>query len=717
MSVQNASTQTNKHSQALDIRMQGRWPLLARMCWLMLVLLTLTIFFASIPVYLAQMGTPCAGATCFSGFPLTPEQADELTKMGLSSGVYAVTTLVLTFALVVACLVVSTLIVWRRSEDRMAMLVAFMLVVLGPINVTSTVSAVASSWQLPNACLFYLAFASFALVFSVFPTGRFVPRWTSLLLVVFLAVLIPFIFFPNTPFTLNDQALSIYYLTWIVEFATIVGIQVYRYRRVSNPLQRQQTKWVVFGLTVLCIVIVIGYGLLFYSPFDDPSSLYIPALNMIGGFLVLLIPLSFGFAMLRSRLWDIDVLINRTLVYGVLTVSLALVYVGLIIGLQALLRDLIYQDNSVAIVLSTLVIAALFLPLRQRIQRMINRLMYGERDDPYAVLSRLAKRLEATIEPELVLPTVVETVAQALKLPYVAITLKQDDEFMLAASYGLSGDKPYTLPLVYHTETIGQLLLASRAPEEAFSVADRRLLEDIAHQAGIAAHAVRVNSELQRSREELITAREEERRRLRRDLHDGLGSTLAALHLQAGSIRTLMRYDLAAAESEVLDLQSEIRAAITDIRRLVYELRPPALDELGLVGAIQQFAAQCTIPGETDSTSGQIDANLRVNVEETDQLPVLPAAVEVAAYRIAQEALTNVVRHAHARNCTVRLSLLDELRLEIADDGVGLQAEQHTGVGLLSMRVRATEVGGSCEIEPLPDHGTRVLARLPLPKE
>ena len=714
MSIQDASMETNKRSQALNAHLHSRWLLLARSGWAGLLVLTLAVFFASLPVYLTYMETPCAGATCsIGGFPTTPEQADTLARMGLSSGDYAVATLVLTLFLLAVCLVVSTLIVWRRPDDRMAMLVAFMLVTLGPINVTSTVLALPSPLQLPNACLFYLAFALFALVFSVFPTGRFVPRWTSLVLLVFVAVLIPFTFFPNTPFALNDQALSIFYLTWIGEFAILVGIQVYRYRRVSNPLQRQQTKWVVFGLSVLCIVIVIGYGLLFYSPFDDPSSLYIPALNVVGGFVILLIPLSFGFAMLRSRLWDIDVLINRTLVYGVLTVSLALVYVGLIIGLQALLRGLIYQDNSVAIVLSTLVIAALFLPLRQRIQRVINRLMYGERDDPHAVLSRLANRLEATLVPESVLPTIVETVAQALKLPYAAIALKQGDEFVPAASYGLSQDKPFVLPLVYHTETIGQLLLAPRAAGEDFTTADRKLLEDIAHQAGAAAHAVQLTADLERSREQLITAREEERRRLRRDLHDGLGSTLAALHLQAGAIRTMMRYDLPAADAELVDLQTEIRSSIADIRRLVYELRPPTLDELGLLGAIRQHAAQYDLPG----TPGESDGYLHVTVEAPEQLPALPAAVEVAAYRIVQEALTNVARHARARTCTVRLSIANEFEMEIVDNGVGFPAESCTGVGLLSMRERAVESGGSCRVESTPGHGTRIMVHLPLPKE
>ena len=710
MSIQDASMETNERSQALDTRLHGRWLLLVRSGWIVLVVLTLTIFFASLPAYLAQMETPCFGVTCSFGYPTTPEQAQELTSMGLSSADYAVATLVLTLALVVVCLVVSTLIAWRRPDDRMAMLVAFMLVALAPSNVTSTVLALSSPWQLPNACLFYLAFALFALVFSVFPTGRFVPRWTSLVLVVFLAVLIPFTFFPNTLFALNNQVLSIYYLTWVGEFVILAGIQVYRYRRVSNPLQRQQTKWVIFGLSVLCIAIVVGNGLYFYSPFDDPSSLYNPALNVFIEFLILLLPLSFGFAMLRSRLWDIDILINRTLVYVTLTALLVLVYIGLIIGLQALLRGVISQDNSAVIVLSTLAIAALFLPLRQRIQRMINRVMYGERDEPYAVLSRLASRLEVTLAPESVLPTIVETVAQALKLPYAAIVLKQGNEFIPAASYGLTQDKPFVLPLVYHKETIGQLLLAPRAPGEDFTAADRRLLEDIAHQAGAAAHAVRLTADLERSRERLVTTREEERRRLRRDLHDGLGATLAALHLQAGSIRTLMRHDLAAADAEVLDLQSEIRSAVADIRRLVYELRPPTLDELGLVGAIRQYAAQYDLPG----TNNGSDEYLRVAVEAPEQLAALPAAVEVAAYRIVQEALTNVVHHAHARNCSVRLLMPDGLQLEITDDGVGLPEEQHAGVGLLSMRERATEVGGSCEIESMPGHGTRVLVKLPL---
>jgi signal transduction histidine kinase len=202
----------------------------------------------------------------------------------------------------------------------------------------------------------------------------------------------------------------------------------------------------------------------------------------------------------------------------------------------------------------------------------------------------------------------------------------------------------------------------------------------------------------------LVTAREEERRRLRRDLHDGLGSQFAALHLRADTLRALIPSDPAAAEAVAVELRDEIRAAVADIRRLVYELRPPALDELGLAGAMRALAAQRT------SANG-----LQVTIDAPEPLPPLPAAVEVAAYRIAQEALTNVVRHAHACTCMIRLALADNLRLEIKDDGIGLPAHQLAGVGLRSMRERAAELGGTCVVETARDGGAQVLACLPLP--
>jgi len=344
--------------------------------------------------------------------------------MGLPLGDYAAYIVAFTLASVVVCLGVSTVIVWRRSDDRMALLVALMLVTLGPISATSAVLASSSPWRVPNACLYFLTLALLVLVFLLFPTGQFVPRWTRWTLVVFLAVLVPFTFFPMAPFSLNTQALSLYYLTSLGEAAILAVVQLYRYRRVSSPMQRQQTKWVAYSIAVLCIVIVVGYGLLIFPALAEPSSLYPLALYGVGAFLLLFIPLSFGFAMLRYRLWDIDVLINRTLVYGALTVILTGVSVGLVIGLQALLRGIISQDNSVAIVLSTLVIAALFQPLRQRIQRIIDRRFYRSKYDAAKTLAAFSATLRNEVDLEQLRAQLLAVVQETMQPTQVSLWLR-----------------------------------------------------------------------------------------------------------------------------------------------------------------------------------------------------------------------------------------------------------------------------------------------------
>jgi hypothetical protein len=321
--------------------------------------------------------------------------------------------------------VVSTLIAWRQSDDRMAMLVAYMLVTFGPISVTSTVLVIPFPWQVPNACLYFLALALLVLVFLLFPSGQFVPRWTRWTLVVFLAVLIPFIFFPNAPFTQNTLALSLLYLTYLGEFAIIAVVQLYRYRRVSSPLQRQQTKWVVYGISVLCVVIVVGYVLLIVPALSSPSSLYsLLALDVVGALLLFLIPLSFGFAMLRYRLWDVDILIRRTLVYSTLTVILTGVYVGLVIGLQALLRGIISQDSGVAIVISTLAIAALFQTLRRRIQRVIDRRFYRSKYDAAKTVAAFSATLRQEVDLEQLREQLLAVVQETMQPAHVSLWLR-----------------------------------------------------------------------------------------------------------------------------------------------------------------------------------------------------------------------------------------------------------------------------------------------------
>ena len=407
MSVPSVPTSATGEPSAItsDTRLQGRWLLLARVGWVALVTLTLVIFGASLPVYITQLHTPCAGTAC--GYQqLTPAQVGALTGMGLSHGDYIAYTVALTLAQVVVCLVVSTVIVLRRSDDRMALIVALMLVTAGPFAATISLAASPSPWQAPNGYLSFLYPALFLLVFALFPTGQFVPHWMRWAIVVFLAgqVLFTFTRFLDALITPNASPSTTPapgFLVFVGEAAILVVAQLYRYRRVSSPRERQQTKWVVFGFAVPITVSVIGaVPSLMFPVLTGPGSPYGLAFIAVQDFLNLLTPLSFGFAMLRSRLWEIDVLINRTLVYGALSVSLAGVYVGLVIGLQALLRGIIRQDNSVAIVLSTLAIAALFQPLRSRIQQVIDRRFYRRKYDATKIVAAFSSTLRQEVDLE-----------------------------------------------------------------------------------------------------------------------------------------------------------------------------------------------------------------------------------------------------------------------------------------------------------------------------
>src|SRR5499427_457946 len=325
--------------------------------------------------------------------------------------------------------------------------------------------------------------------------------------------------------------------------------------------------------------------------------------------------------------------------------------------------------------------AVVFSPLRARLQALVNRVMYGERDDPYAALSRLATRLDATLTPDEVLPAIVDSVTSALRSPYAAIEVTDGNSpARTAAARGTlpAGAVPLRLPLTASGAHVGDLVVMPRRPTETFSDADRRLLAGLAHHAGAAVYAAGLTAQLQQSRERLVTAREEERRRIRPD-PDTAGQLL-------------------------LHLREQTQAAITDIRRLVYELRPPALDELGLTGALAQHAASCSAPG-----------GLQVSIDAGPALPALPAAVEVAAYRIATEAVTNVARHAGARTATVTLAAAEGvLHVEVTDDGRGISPANRAGVGLTSMRERAEELGGTCALRPRPGGGSIVSAQLPL---
>lgn len=686
-------------------RLPPPWLFLARGLWVVLVLFDLMGTLISFPTFMVHLRQVCFRQPCLSA-QLTPESTRVIQHLGLSVDSYATLFLIFTILLAVTCLAIAVVIFWRRSDNWMVLLITFALVGSGLGN-PSTFSLINSAWLIPSRCLLCLLHITVFLVFALFPDGRFIPRWTRWLFIAWVVIDIGFVF-SDAPFGLSHWPIVpgvVAVIGFVGILICLLGAQIYRYRRVSDPVERQQTKWIVFSLEVSFVGLMRGSQGLYALPVLFPAfhlftDLSAPLLFFLNVFLFFPLPLAFGRAILLHQLWDIDLIINRTLVYGILTVSIVGLYVLIPVGLGTLFQA---QGHPVISLFATGLIAVLFQPLRDRLQRAVNHLMFGERDEPYTVLSRLGQRLEATLVPDTILPILVETVAQALNLPYAAIGLLQDDALIIAASYGRKeADTALRLPLVYQKERIGELLLAARSQGEAFTPADLRLLDDLARQAGVAVHAARLTTDLKHSRERLVTAREEERRRLRRDLHDGLGPQLASQILTLTVVRKLLRQEPETAETLLAQVMIQAQDAITDIRRLVYALRPLALDDLGLPAALREQFAQYQASGIT------------FTLEIPEPLPPLSAAVEVACYRIVQEAVTNVVRHAKATTCATHLSVGEALCLEIIDNGIGLPQVTRSGVGLTSMSERATELGGTCLIEPLPGGGTRVGARLPL---
>ena len=493
--------------------------------------------------------------------------------------------------------------------------------------------------------------------------------------------------------SVTEKMLAVGVTGMIVVLGLIVRSMVIRFRHATREV-RAQLKWIAYA-AVLFPVALASWAI--ESALISGSPAVVTQLLL--GLAIVAFCCAIAISVLRYRLYDIDVVVNRTLVYGVLTLVVVAGYVALVAGLDVLLGS-----RGWAGVIAAGAVAVAVQPLRERLQRRVDRWIYGYRSDPYQAVRRLGDRVHATLAPDQVLQTVVVSVAEALRVPYVAVNFTREGAAQTAATHGnLDRARPEVRPLLYRGAHVAELVIGV-PPGRDLSSADEHLLDDLAAQAGVVVHAVRLTADLQHSRERLVTAREEERRRVRRDLHDGLGPTLAAAVLSLDASRRAVSVDPEKAEQLLFELRNQMQDAITDVRRLVYDLRPPALDEFGLVGALSEHAARVSAA----------DGTLKVAVEAIAPFPALPAAVEVAAYRIAMEAINNVERHAHARRCTVQFEFCDAVELEIADDGRGVSPDSHSGVGMQSMRERARELGGTLTVGDRAGGGTSVVARLPV---
>lgn len=465
-------------------------------------------------------------------------------------------------------------------------------------------------------------------------------------------------------------------LVVLLLFGSIVA--VWRRLRQAQGDERLQLLWLVWGALTVPVALLIGWVNHFLLS-DGPF--FAPALGLVA----VALPATIGVAILRHRLFDIRLVLSRTLTYLLLVASIVAVY-----ALLLFLTDRLFGDRTAGGLLAVGVVAVAVHPAYSWLRHWSERWVYGLRSDPQGAIRLMGDRAEAA-DPDGLVAAVTDAVAVALRVDRVWVELS-----------GPGPDEAMRAPMVHRGEHVGHL--AVEVPEgRTFDAADLNLLADLARYAAILVRSEQLNDQLRDSRSRIITGREEERRRLRRDLHDGVGPSLAAvlLKLNAAQSRT------EAQERDVLitEVRDEVRETIDEIRRLVDDLRPPAIDEVGILDAIRQRA---------HALSGAVTFEVTGSDSLSDRRAQLPAAVEVAAFRIAAEAMTNVVRHSGATRCLVRVELNGAFQLTVSDNGRGAGRTTGRGVGWTSMRERAAELGGSCTITSQPNGGLTVRALLPV---
>ncbi|GGM90404.1 sensor histidine kinase [Dactylosporangium sucinum] len=604
--------------------------------------------------------------------------------------------------------VAGALLIDRRPDLPFGWLlaVAAVLVVVQVLALPPSYEAVvhgdpsaAARWGLTVSAFGFAPIAAQGLINIRFPSGRPASRWGGLLekvlitstALVFLGGALsgsslrdvagnaPGVSHPLTAGTVvgrvADGMLVLAPVVVLLGLVAGVGVVV-RFARAQG-VARQQLKWRAVG--------VIAALALFPLAVTERLPAGSGVVDAVIFVLTLVVPV------LRYRLWSIDTILRRSLAYGVITAALVVAFAAVSASAAQVV------SRQVAAPVAAVAVALCFVPLRDRSQRVVDRLFYGGRQDPYGTLRNLGHRLNAVPGRE-ALGSFAHAIATVLRLPYVAI---ESADGSSVASHGVAAEPLVRLPLTYEGQVEGYLVVSSRRGEDNLDDRDRDLVSDIAGQLGMALHTRTLTDELLRSRQRLVTAREEERRRLRRELHDGLGPVLTAIGLTLDAARVRIDTDPAAARQHVDDAKEAAGQAMADLRKVVHGLRPAALDDLGLVGALRAQADRLTA-----------GSHLRFTID-AGNLPNLPAAVEVAAYRTAVEAITNVVRHSNGRHCHVRLSAsAGELVLDVGDDGTST-GPWLPGVGVTAMRERAAELGGRCHAGPGP-HGGTVTARFPL---
>jgi signal transduction histidine kinase len=531
----------------------------------------------------------------------------------------------------------------------------------------------------------------------VFPDGRVPgPRWRVVVAVVAAVAVITTVarmFSPVEPDVapqlLNPLGISeAGWLRYVTQTGAvslfILGIPIAlaslatRMRR-ARDVERTQLQWLFLGGIVLTVGVLAPLG----GSGDWATVAGLAAF-----------PLGIGVAILRHGLFDVELTLNRTIVFGALTAAVVAAYALVVYGVQ------VFAPQSRWGVLFVAIAALVAAAGRDQVQEVVDRWLFGHRHNPYAVVARVGRQVALASQPVDALRALVDGLRQALRLPYVAFT---GSDISVAVGTPLHGSQVVDCPAL--GATVGQLHVGLRTQDEKWSPEQTAAVEEVAARAGTLAYAAGLVADVAGSRGRIVAAREEERRRLRADLHDGVAPSLAGTALQLESLaRRLEGIGQNGLALRALDLRDGLRATVTELRALVHGLRPPVLDQLGLAGALRQLVAGHETP---------------LCAAEIANLSEVKAAVEVAAYAIAGEALNNALRHSAASRVTLRARLVGdgeetELVLEIVDNGVGLPPRPRPGVGTVSMSERAAEVGGRLDLLPTPGGGATVRAVLPL---
>jgi signal transduction histidine kinase len=448
-----------------------------------------------------------------------------------------------------------------------------------------------------------------------------------------------------------------------------------RMRRAGEP-ERTQLYWLFLGGLVLALSAVVSIS--------GPDSTWSLAVGLLA------FPLGIGVGMLRHRLFDVELTLNRTVVFGLLTGFVVAVYAVVVYVADAFAPG---SRWGVLLVAGAALAAA---AARDRVQEIVDRRLFGHRHNPYAVVAHVGRGVAAASQPADGLQRLVDGLREVLRLPYAAFT---GTGLSLASGTPVHGSRVVTVTAL--GESVGELHVGLRTPGERWTPEQEAAIEEVAARAGTLAYAAGLVTDIARSRGRIVVAREEERRRLRADLHDGVAPALAGTALQIESLgRKLDQAGQPELSRRALELRDGLRATVGELRALVHGLRPPVLDQRGLAGALRQLTAGHETP----------ECTTRIG-----DLPAPHAAVEVAAYAIAAEAFGNALRHSSASRVVLAASQVDgEIVVSVSDNGIGMPPRPQAGVGLVSMQERASEVGGRLSVEPTPGGGTTVVATLPL---